>query len=300
MRSGVGAPLIRAWERRYGIVSPTRTDAGYRLYDDGMVAVLRAMRALIAAGWAPSQAARSIAAGQIPVDVWASRASGASPDRTGDGPTVSRLGPVSAFITGSTAYDVSAVEAALDDMFSRGSYEAVVDDLVLPAAAALGDEWAVGSLDVGSEHLGSAAIGRRLSGAFEAAAHVTSGPRIVVGLPPGARHELGALAFAVALRRRGLRVVYLGADVPLASWADAVSEIGAAAAVVGVVAAADVPAAEETRITLAFSRSSTLIAFGGRAASALTLNPDHREILLPHRVVDAAEAIQRSIGGARN
>ena len=33
-RTGVSVPTIRAWERRYGVVGPARTTAGYRLYDD--------------------------------------------------------------------------------------------------------------------------------------------------------------------------------------------------------------------------------------------------------------------------
>ena len=37
-RSGVSVPLLRAWERRYGIVSPTRTASGYRLYDEDALA----------------------------------------------------------------------------------------------------------------------------------------------------------------------------------------------------------------------------------------------------------------------
>src|SRR3954447_6868966 len=55
-RSGVSVPLLRAWERRYGIVEPARTASGYRLYDDSAIARLRAMRALVDDGWAPSTA----------------------------------------------------------------------------------------------------------------------------------------------------------------------------------------------------------------------------------------------------
>ena len=40
IRSGVNVPLIRAWERRYGVVSPSRTAAGYRLYDDEAIATV--------------------------------------------------------------------------------------------------------------------------------------------------------------------------------------------------------------------------------------------------------------------
>ena len=56
-RSGVSVPLLRAWERRYRIVEPARTAAGYRLYDDEALDRIRTMRRLVDAGWSPSTAA---------------------------------------------------------------------------------------------------------------------------------------------------------------------------------------------------------------------------------------------------
>ena len=67
-RTGLGAPLIRAWERRYGVIAPTRTASGYRLYDEQTIKVLLAMRALVDTGWTASEAARAIAAGEVAVD----------------------------------------------------------------------------------------------------------------------------------------------------------------------------------------------------------------------------------------
>ena len=61
LRTGVSVALLRAWERRYAIVEPTRTSAGYRLYDDAAIGRLRAMRALVNAGWSPRQAAENVA-----------------------------------------------------------------------------------------------------------------------------------------------------------------------------------------------------------------------------------------------
>ena len=56
-RTGLTIPTIRAWERRYGVVSPARTTAGYRLYDEAAIERLAAMRALVEMdGWRPSQA----------------------------------------------------------------------------------------------------------------------------------------------------------------------------------------------------------------------------------------------------
>ena len=67
VRTGLGAPLIRAWERRYGVVAPTRTPAGYRMYDEASINVLLAMRGLIDRGWTASEAARAITAGEVAV-----------------------------------------------------------------------------------------------------------------------------------------------------------------------------------------------------------------------------------------
>src|SRR3712207_450395 len=46
-RTGVPVSLLRAWERRYAIGRPTRTPAGYRLYDDEAIERLRTMRRLV-------------------------------------------------------------------------------------------------------------------------------------------------------------------------------------------------------------------------------------------------------------
>ena len=86
-RSGVGAPLIRAWERRYGVVRPVRTPSGYRLYDDATIRVLVAMRSLVASGWTASEAARAISSGEVGIDDVAPVAAPApAPARRATGP----------------------------------------------------------------------------------------------------------------------------------------------------------------------------------------------------------------------
>jgi hypothetical protein len=66
LRTGISVPLLRAWERRYGVPTPDRSASGYRLYGDEAIAQLRAMRQLVDEGWAPSQAAIEVLAGRIP------------------------------------------------------------------------------------------------------------------------------------------------------------------------------------------------------------------------------------------
>src|SRR5580765_299435 len=65
-RTSVPVSLLRAWERRYGIVAPLRTPAGYRLYDDAAIDRLRTMRRLVDDGWSPSIAAAAIVHGEVP------------------------------------------------------------------------------------------------------------------------------------------------------------------------------------------------------------------------------------------
>src|SRR3954449_2704083 len=64
--TGVPESSLRAWERRYGVVAPRRTESGYRVYDDDAVAALSTMRRLVHTGWAPSEAAKALREGTVP------------------------------------------------------------------------------------------------------------------------------------------------------------------------------------------------------------------------------------------
>ena len=110
----------------------------------------------------------------------------------------------------------------------------------------------------------------------------------MVGLPPGGRHELGALAFAVAARRAGLPVTYLGADLPVEGWLAAAA--GASAAVIGVVTARDRIAAKQVAERLLESTTSLVVAFGGRAAVAAP-----GIIRLPTELTESVAALRSSI-----
>ena len=298
--TGVGAPLIRAWERRYGVVKPVRTASGYRLYDDAAIQVLLAMRGLVAAGWMASEAARAIVAGEVPLD-GAAVMEPTAPARpaTADPIATRRADLVARFVAAAETSSPVEVEAALDEILAMGSFEAVVDDILLPAAAGLGDAWAAGTLSVAGEHAASAAIARRLAVVFEAAGAATR-TSAIVGLPPGSHHELGAFSFAVALRRRRVGVIYLGQDVPLDGWLDVADRTRARAAIVGVVTPADREGATEVLGGL-LDRRLALVAVGGAAASS-DLDPEGRLLVLPTRVVEAARVVAEFVGrrvGAR-
>lgn len=263
--TGVAEATLRAWERRYGVLSPQRNESGYRLYDQESLAVISTMRRLIGQGWSPAAAADALRDGtQLAVlDAGAQDAPESGPAH--------QVGAVHArqFLEAAVRMDAVGIETSLDGGFSLGSFEHVVDAWLFPTLVALGEAWARGEIDVAGEHAASHAVHRRLSAAYDAAGSRARGPGIVVGLPAGSQHELGALAFATAIRRRGLNVLYLGANVPLGSWETAVRSHSARAAVLAVVTPDDRPAASTVAERLARHERSLLVCTGGAAGADL-------------------------------
>ena len=161
-----------------------------------------------------------------------------------------------------------AMDWILDGAFASERFESAMEHVVFPALRAVGDGWADGSIDVAMEHAASETVRRRLARFYDAVAS-DGATDVIVGLPPGGRHEIGALAFAVAARRRGVGVLYLGADVPLASWLTAVTTSRAPIAVVAVVAAPDVGAADAVVAALRGAPGRPSVLLGGTRAQEL-------------------------------
>jgi DNA-binding transcriptional MerR regulator len=304
-RSGLSVPVLRAWERRYGVVTPMRTASGYRLYDEPAVMRLRTMRALIDRGWSPSSAAAALVDGTAPdVDIDAEPSPGGRlPVRAGTdvGGEEKAEALRSAFVGAAATLDAEGVERTLDEMLAGGSYEVVVERDILPALRALGDAWEAGRVDIAGEHAASQAVWRRLAAAFQAAGRAApSKGAVLVGLPPGARHELGALAFAIAARRAGVPVLYLGPDLPVGDWVASAQRVRARAAVVGAVARTDGAAALEVARALIDAVPGILVAFGGSGAP----NPTTRQwsgrppVMLPDGMRDAVLTLAAGLGRA--
>lgn len=299
-RTGIPAATLRAWERRYGIVTPRRTDSGYRLYDERALAALAAMRRLLDEGWSPAAAAEQVTAGRSPAGRTGA-AGGNRADVVSSGPATGAAAPAGlpderaalteAFLEAASVVDPVAAESVLERAFGLGTFESVTDGWLMPALRALGEAWADGWVDVAGEHAVSHAVMRRLSQAFAAAASVTRGPRIVVALPRGSLHELGALAFATAARRRGLAVVYLGADLPVESWVRAVHAFPTRAAVVVTPTARDHEAAVRTTEALTSTRPDIVVAGGGRFW-------EHRDgvLSLPPSITEAVDVVDALAG----
>jgi DNA-binding transcriptional MerR regulator len=206
-RTGVSPELLRAWEQRYGLLQPTRTAGGFRLYSAADEARVQRMQSLLSGGLAAAQAARLILSGGEPAPPTAS-------------PAATTLAEAADDLTASLdGLDEQAANSALDRLFSAYTVETVLQDVVLPYLHRLGDRWAAGEASVAQEHFASNLLRGRLLGLAQGWGQ-GQGPAAILACLPGEHHELGLLAFGVALRRRGWRITYLGTDSPIGAVAD--------------------------------------------------------------------------------
>lgn len=214
-RTGFSPALLRAWERRHGLLDPERTDGGHRLYTEDDLRVLQRVRQLIDQGRSIGEVA-SLGRGELLGPATTAPQAPSAALLPGDlDERLQRWGR--AFVEGAVRLDASAIEGVLDEAFALATPDAVLARLVEPALHTLGDLWAQGRCSVASEHLASHKVSGRLLGLLEAsnpAARNGARPAICACLPDE-QHQIGALSAAYLLTRHGYRVAYLGAALPL-------------------------------------------------------------------------------------
>jgi len=276
--TGISVATLRAWERRYGVVSPQRSDGGYRLYGPEDVRALAIMNSLVNEGWSAREAAAETTRRLSSRDPAGREAPFGRGERESRSARVAPLRPgaryqsedAEAFVRAAERLDSASATAVLDARFALGTFEHVVDDWLMPTLQLVGEEWAHGRLTVAGEHLVSYAVQRRLAAAYEAASGRVDGPTLLIGLPPGSRHELGLLAFAVAARRAGFATVYVGADLPVDDWLRAIEARGATGMVMAVPRNIDITAAQEIVDTVARVHPEVVIGLGGSQQNEIT------------------------------
>ncbi len=218
-RVGESPELLRAWETRYGLVKPERTSGGLRLYSAQDERRVRVMRHHINAGLSASEAARL-----------AKRAD--DPPAEAESLTLADIN--AALERSFDALDEPAAQIALDRLLIAFGLRQALADVILPFLHRLGQRWAAAQASVAQEHFASNIIGGRLRSLAQGWGHGV-GPPAILACPPGELHELGLLAFGLALRERGWRITYLGADTPLGEIAATLEEVSPAIVVLAAV-----------------------------------------------------------------
>ena len=240
-RTGVSVDLLRAWEKRYGLLEPSRSGGGFRLYSDADVGRIEAMQHHLGAGLADALA----------------------------------------------RFDDAAAHAVLDRLLATLSVDAVLAQVVLPYLHELGEAWERGQASVAQEHFASALVRGRLLGLARGWGG-GSGPQALLACPPDEQHDLGLIAFGLALRAHGWRITYLGQDTPLEAVAEQVERLSPHAVVLAFTRPEEVQAADLAPVAKAVP---TWLA-GAGASSELAEKAGAR--LLSDDPVAAAERVATS------
>lgn len=271
-RLGISIDRLRAWERRYGVLQPQRTAGGFRLYSPADEQRLRGMQRYLAAGMSAAEAAAAALAADAP-----SASGEARREQLTDALAV---------------FDAVRAHAVLDGLFAEVGIDEALRATLFPFLQDLGERWARAEISVGHEHFASNFLQARLLALLRAPADGT-GPPALLACVPGELHTLGLVGFGIALRNRGWRTTYLGADTPIADVRRIADETSPAVVVLSAVMPGRFADVEDQLRDLA--AHVRLAVAGAGAGRVLAERIGAR--LLEGDPVTAAESIAREVAG---
>jgi methanogenic corrinoid protein MtbC1 len=215
--TGVPADTFRAWERRYGVPRPQRTEGGHRLYSERDIAIIRWLRDRTAEGLTISQAIALMSSGSDTNLAWLNTAVDTEPH------TWERLNQrlVGALID----FDSTRADQILGEAFALYPLEEVFLRLIEPSMVEIGEQWHQGKITVTAEHFATQFVRRKLASLFNTYNINEGRGMLIVGCAPTEQHDLGALLLAVFLVRHGWQVIYLGPEIPLSDLLDTIQRL---------------------------------------------------------------------------
>lgn len=203
--TGIPAVTLRAWERRYGLPRPHRTAGGHRLYTLVEVEQLRRVQELMQKGYTVSRAVKRL------------RAEESQPGKElSEGSADHWSSYRRRLLDAVDHFDTIALENAYNDPLSLFPVDLVIDNVLLPVLQRLGDEWLQRDDGIAREHFFSNFLRNKVGTRFHHELQRRQGPSLLFACLPGEEHELGLLLAGLVAGTRGFRVLYLGANLPLA------------------------------------------------------------------------------------
>ena len=251
--TGVNTVTLRAWERRYGLVTPARTEAGHRLYTEEDIERIKLILNLLDEGIAVSrvkEALRIAAEREI------------APPSEDQGPWQQFQ---SDMLEAVASFDEVTLERTYNESMSLYPVE-VVTRLLLPLIDMLGERWMKSDTGIAEEHFFSVFMRNKLGARFHHRNLQNTGTKIVAACLPGEQHEFGLLLFALAANAHGYRIILLGSDMPLAPIPHVVKHSGSQAIVL-TGAAEMVPQAIQQQLITLLEKTGLPVFVGGQASS---------------------------------
>ncbi|HME81125.1 MAG TPA: MerR family transcriptional regulator [Candidatus Eremiobacteraceae bacterium] len=265
--TGLTPDTIRKWERRYGVVDPRRDTRGIRRYSEADIARLRELRSATDLGFPIGEAAR-LKPKELAelVRVKAPQATVSRPrTRRGHADSFTR-----AVLGGLQRYDGEQVDrmlAAASHLLTPAEF---VFDVMSPLFGEIGEAWRKGAMEIGQEHLFSAIARSVLGNLIRRYAVAQDAPRVLFATPAGEPHEFGILLAAMLAASEGIRVHYLGPNMPSSEIARSAAEVGARIVVIGAARSRSKAGLRRAVATLSAALPDTTeLWLGGKAATGV-------------------------------
>ena len=277
--TGLAADTLRAWERRYGLPMPQRTAGGHRLYSQRDIETIKWLMKRQEEGLSISRAVdlwnEQLASGTDPLADVAQTSivpASAAPIHYRPETTIDSLRED--WIRACMKFSETSAEQTLNQAFSMFPVEAVCLEVLQKGMSEIGTRWYNNQVSVQQEHFASALAMRRLDALLGASPSPTRNQTVLVGCPAEEWHTFTPLLLSLLLRRRGLHVIYLGANVPVEQFANTVQNVRADLVIL--VAQQLITAATLQDTAQVLTGKKIRVAFGGRIFS---IHPE-----LPHNI----------------
>lgn len=202
--SGIKAHTIRIWEKRYNIVTPSRTDSNIRYYSDYDLKRILNISTLNKHGFKISHIARME---EDDVKEKIMEISGNNHDYESI---------INGLIVSMIELNEDSFEQILSNAAIKLGFEKTVTHALYPFLEKVGTLWQIGTVNPAQEHFITNLIRQKLIIAIDGQARTPSADAktFLLFLPENELHELGLLFYSFLLRKNGYKVIYLGQSVP--------------------------------------------------------------------------------------
>ena len=247
--TGVSPALLRAWEKRYEVVTPVRTPGGTRRYSADDLSRLKLVKAAVDAGHRIGRVAQ--------LDT-------AELERLTASATARSPGGFEQIFAALERLDANEAQYLLGMQLSSLGPTRFARDFAVPLVQEIG-------LSIAAEHLATATLRSMFGSALRPNVAAQEGPTIVFATPPGERHELGLQMAALTAMGAGANPIYLGAELPLEDLLEASSRTRASAVALSVVTISPTQAEKAINELRRNLPSDLHLWVGGQAAADLDL-----------------------------
>jgi DNA-binding transcriptional MerR regulator/methylmalonyl-CoA mutase cobalamin-binding subunit len=294
-RTGLSQDVLRAWERRYGVVEPSRGPGGQRLYSDADIRRLTLLNAAVQGGRSISHIA-GLPAPELELLVAEDAAA-----REQRMQPLSALGAVAEIVAGALGHARDMNPAALDEVLRRAAASlgtiAFAESVLAPFLRRVGDEWHAGRFTPAQEHLASGVVDDIVSAAMRSIPVLPGAPTLLTATLNGDRHGLGAALVGAAAAVHGWNVVSLGSDLPAADISDAARRTRASAIAISIVyAETNERVVAELRTIRAAAPAGIPIIVGGSAARVAASELNRMGVIVETSITGLLDQLRRFDG----